>query len=212
MAKKIFNTSIAIAAVLVLTACSQAPQTVATGNKPETDVKKEPPKPPQPVAAQTAFYEMYKPARSWAPDVLPLSLTNGEVPSIKNEAGKAAVWTAVFVSPGRREARTMSYSVVDEGTFHKGVTVGGAEPWSGATAKSKPFQIAEFVTDSEAAYHVAFEKAQAWVKKHPDKKASLVLGNSSRFPAPVWLVIWGTTKSGYAAYVNAMTGKLVMGK
>jgi hypothetical protein len=37
----------------------------------------------------------------------------------------------------------------------------------------------------------------------------MTLGNSARFPAPVWYIIWGTPKSGFAAYVNATTGALV---
>jgi hypothetical protein len=35
------------------------------------------------------------------------------------------------------------------------------------------------------------------------------LGNASRFAAPVWYVMWGTTKNGYAALVNATTGAIV---
>jgi hypothetical protein len=45
-----------------------------------------------------------------------------------------------------------------------------------------------------------------WPKSHPDLKPSFVLGASAKFPQPVWLVIWGTQKNGYAAYVNALTG------
>jgi hypothetical protein len=152
---------------------------------------------------------MYKPARAWASDLLPLSLANGEVPGIKNEAGKAAMWTAVFVSPSRREARTFSYAVVDQGAaIHKGITVGGAEPWSGPTSKSAPFQTTEFVADSDAAYKTASQKAASWLKKHPDKNVTFYLGKASRFPAPVWYLLWGNNKSGYSVYVNATTGAI----
>jgi hypothetical protein len=209
MSKKILNPAAAIAAVLVLAACSEAPKAPPAATKAETEAKKEPPKPPEPVAGQTAFYEMYKPARTWAPDVLALSLASEEVPALKNEGGKAAKWTAVFVSPSRREARTFSYSAVDSGANQKGVTVGGAQSWSGATPKSKPFQNGEFIVNSDAAYDAAFEKAKGWVQKHPGKTASLTLGNASRFSSPVWYVIWGNPKSGFAVYVNATTGKVV---
>ena len=189
----------------IATACSEAPKTSET----KTEAKKEASKPPEPVSGKTAFYEMYKPARAWASDFLPLSLASGEVPNMKNEAGKAAMWTAVFVSPSRREARTLSYSVVDQGTtIHKGITVGGAEPWSGPTAKSEPFQTTQFVIDSDVAYETASHKAAAWLKNHPGRSVSFYLGNASRFPAPVWYVLWGNNKSGYAAYVNATTGAI----
>jgi hypothetical protein len=214
MHNKLLKAATAVAAVLVLAACSEAPQTTATDiKKAETETKKEPPKPPEPVAAQTAFWEMYKPARTWAPDLLVLSLARDEVPSVKSEGGKFPMWTAVFVSPSRREARTFTYSVADSGTeIHKGVDVGGAQPWSGATPKSMPFQTTGFVVNSDTAYKTAYEKAEEWVKKHPDKKVAFLLGSASRFPAPVWFVIWGSATSGYAVYVNATTGTVVAGK
>jgi hypothetical protein len=205
--KQVLNGVLAATALLVLAACSGTPK--ATGPEAKSELKKEPEKAPEPVAAQSAFYEMYKPARAWAADVLPLSLASGEVPTLKNEGGKAAMWTAVFVSPSRREAQSFVYSVVSSGTIFKGVTAGGVQSWSGATPKSKPFQLAEFATNSDKAYDTAYEKAQAWVKKHPNKKVTMQLGNAARFPAPVWFILWGDTKSGYAAYINAVTGKSV---
>ncbi len=207
MDKPLCFTAIAVAAVLALTACSKTTKPTATETKAATEAKKELAKPSGPIAAQTAFYEMYKPARTWSADVMPLSLASGEVSSLKNEGGKAAVWTTVFVSPSRHEARTLYYSVVDEGeSISKGVTAGGTQPWSGPTPKSRPFQTSQFLVNSDAAYATAFAQAAAWVKRHPEKKASLFLGSTARFVAPVWLVIWGTPKSGYAVYVDATPG------
>ena len=209
MHKKLLISAAAVAAVVAMTACSEAP-TPAEIRKAQVETKREPAKPPEPVAAQTAFYEMYKPARTWAPDLLALSLLGNEVPSMKSVDGKFPMWTAVFVSPSRREARTFTYSVVDDGaTVHKGVNVGGAEPWSGATPKSIPFQTTAFAVNSDAAYKTAYAKAETWVKKHPGKKVSFSLGSAARFPAPVWFIIWGDTKSGYAVYVNATTGTVI---
>jgi hypothetical protein len=191
-------------AILSLSACSEAPK--ATVSEKPKETTREPEKPAEPISAKAAFFEMYKVARTWAADLLPLSLVSNDVPGIKNEDGKSAMWTAIFVSPGRREARTFSYAVVTKGTVHKGVTVGVVQPWSGATPKSKPFQITEFVVDSDKAYEAAYKRAAAWAKRHPDKGVAFFLGNASRFQGPVWYVLWGNTKSGYAAYVNATTG------
>jgi hypothetical protein len=117
------------------------------------------------------------------------------------------MWTAVFVSPSRREARTFVYAVADHGSdIHKGVSAGGAQSWSGPTAKSRPFQVTEFITNSDDAFKAASEKAAAWLKKHPGKKVSITLASEARFRAPVWYIMWGTTKSGYLAFVNATTG------
>ena len=204
MNKKVLFAATAVVATLVLSACSEAPKPVA---KVETEAKKEPAKAPEAVTAQRAFYEMYKPARAWATDLLALSVVDGEVPNIKNEDGKAGLWTAIFVSPSRREARSFTYAVADSGAdIRKGVNVSNALVWGGATKMSKPFSNSEFAVDSDAAYKVAFEKAEGWLKKHPNQKATFRLGNASRFAAPVWYIMWGTTKNGYAALVNATTG------
>jgi hypothetical protein len=205
MHKKVLFTATAILAALVLSACSEAPKTAA---KVETDAKKEPAKAPEAITAQRAFYEMYKPARAWATDLLALSMTAGEVPNIKNEEGKAGLWTAIFVSPSRREARTFTYAVLDNGDIRKGVNIGIALPWGGATKTSKPFTSSEFAVDSDAAYKTASAKAADWLKKHPDMQPTFRLGNASRFAAPIWYIMWGTTKNGYAALVNATTGAI----
>jgi len=203
MKKKVLFTATAMVAALVLSACSEAPSTPA---KVETEAKKEPAKAPEAITAQRAFYEAYKPARAWATDLLALSVTSGEVPNIKNEDGKAGLWTVIFVSPSRKEARSITYAVVDNGDIRKGVNIGNVLPWGGATKTSKPFSSSEFAVDSDAAYKTAFAKAEAWLNKHPNEKPTFRLGNASRFSAPIWYIMWGTTKNGYAALVNATTG------
>uniref|UniRef100_Q01TJ3 Lipoprotein n=1 Tax=Solibacter usitatus (strain Ellin6076) TaxID=234267 RepID=Q01TJ3_SOLUE len=207
MKNQVLLTATVITATLVLSACSEGPKTIA---KVETEAKKEPAKVPEAITAQRAFDETYKPARAWATDLLALSVTSGEVPDIKNEDGKAGLWTVIFVSPSRKEARSFTYAVVDSGEdIQKGVNVSNALRWDGATPTSKPFSNSEFAVDSDAAYKAALEKAAGWLKKHPNQKATFRLGNASRFAAPVWYVMWGTTKNGYAALVNATTGAIV---
>jgi hypothetical protein len=155
---------------------------------------------------------MYKPARSWAADLLVLSLGNDEVPGVKSEAGQFGMWTAVFVSPGRQEARTFTYSVAATGNTPKGVSAGAAQRWTGSTRQSQAFRVSDFAIDSDAAYQAALAKANAWVKQHPDKKAVLTLASASRFSVPVWYVMWGSKTSGYGVFVNAMSGALIKGK
>ena len=195
--------AVALAAMVALAACSEAPQTTATQ---KTEVQKESPKPTGPVDAQTAFYEMYKPARTWAADLLPLTLGSGDVAGMKPEDGKFGKWTAVFVSPSRRAARTFTYTV------GQGVAAGEEEAWSGATPNSRPFQLVEFTVNSDAAYQAALKPAASWVKSHPGKEAAFSLFNASRYPAPVWYILWGTKSSGYGVIVNAMNGAVVKGK
>ena len=197
-----------IGAVLVLTACSEAPKPAASETKSEPETKKAL-EPAGPVSAKTAYWEMYKLAHAWAPDVVPLSIVSKDVPGIKNGAGKAGMWSVTFVSPSLRQARILSYSVVAAPpNIGKGVDVGRPGPWA-PTRDAMPFQTSDFAIDSDAAYKTAFAKAEGWVKEHPDKEAALALGNNAvRFNTPVWYVLWGTTKSGYAAFVNSATGAM----
>ena len=207
MGRKALFAAIAGAVVIVMSACSKGPQTTA---KVETEAKQEQPKAPEAVAARTAFFQMYKPARAWATDLLTLTLKSGEVPNVKNEEGRAGLWTAVFVSPSRHEARTFSYAVADSGAdLRKGINVSDKQTWNGATPSSKAFVNAEFSVDSDAAYKAASQKAAGWLKTHPTAKVAFVLGSSSRFPGPVWYIMWGTSKNGYVAYVDASTGAVV---
>src|ERR1035437_5216544 len=106
MHKKVLFAATAAIANLVLSACSEAPPPVA---KVETEAKKEPAKAPEAVTAQRAFYEMYNPARAGATCLRALSGVDGEVQNIKNEDGQAGLWTAIFVPPSRKEARSFTY-------------------------------------------------------------------------------------------------------
>jgi hypothetical protein len=83
-------------------------------------------------------------------------------------------------------------------------------PWHGATQDAMPIDPSTFQVDSDAAYTAAAADAADWLKKNPDKKlTSIGLGNAYKFHVPVWYVVWGDKKSGYAAYVDAATGKVL---
>jgi len=166
------------------------------------------------VSAKTAFWQMYKQAYSWAKDAVPLKLESKELPGVKNEAGKAAMWSATFGSSTKHQAVVITYAVAAHAPdIYKGNNVGSPVPWGGPTRDVMPFQTSDFVIDSDAAYKTAEADANAWLKKHPDKQATFLLGNNTaRFSAPVWYIVWGDSKSGYAAYVNATSGSLMKGK
>ncbi len=211
MNRNILGAVFAVAAAMALSACSSEPAKT-TETKTETDTTKKPAGPPEPVLAKTAFYEMYKPAFSWAADMQPLSLKSGEIDGIKNHDGKAGLWTAVFVSPSQRAARTYTYAVADQlPTITKGVKAEGTEAWAGPTAAVMSFQTSDFMTDSDAAYMTAAGKAADWLKEkeNAEKPVSFSLGAASRFPSPVWYVLFGSTKAGFAVTINATTGSII---
>jgi hypothetical protein len=193
-----------VVSILALTSCGVTPE------PSKTDTAKSSAAPQEPIPAKNAFLEMYKSARAWAPDLVPLAVESKVVPDVKNEAGKAAMWSATFGSASKHEARVFSYSVAAHPPdIYKGVTVGNSRPWGGPVPAALPFDSADFNVDSDAAYQTALAQANAWVSKNPGKDVSLSLGNASRFPAPVWYVQWGDKKSGYSVFVNAKSGAVV---
>jgi hypothetical protein len=194
-----------------LSACSSEPAKT-TEAKTDDTVKKAPAGPPEPVLAKTAFYEMYTPAHAWAADLLPISLKSGEIAGIKNAEGKAGYWTAVFVSPSQHAARTYSYAVADQlPNITKGVKAEGTENWAGPTAAVMTFETTDFMTDSDAAYKTAAGKAADWLKDPANaaKPVSFTLGQDKRFPAPVWYIVFGSNKAGFAVVINASTGNII---
>jgi hypothetical protein len=211
MDKNFFKSALVVA-MLGLTACSSEPAKTTEGKTDTEAAKKAPAGPPEPVTGKTAFYEMYTPARAWAADILPISLKSGEVKGVKNADGKAGVWTAVFGSVMLRSSRRYTYAVAEElPGIYKGVKAESPDSWAGPTTAVMTFQNSDFVIDSDAAYKAAADKAGDWLKdkENADKPVSLSLGAATRFPAPVWYVLFGNTKSGFYAYVNATTGNII---
>src|SRR5579884_3615839 len=115
------NTFTVLAAALFLSACSGSPEMNAAKATVE-QAKPQPTPPPEPVAALTAFYEMYRPARTWAPDLLPLSLAANDLPGMKATGGKAGAWARVFRSPSPRGGRHLFLRRVDKSLAPKGAT------------------------------------------------------------------------------------------
>ena len=196
----------ALVALLVLT-CRQALPFVGADTKPAAST---PAPSPDAVSAKTAFWEMYKMAHTWAGDLVPLKLESKPLAGTKSGGGKYVMWTATFGSLKLHQARVFNYSAIAKASdIRKGIVVGNPLPWPGPTRDALPFETGDFAVDSDAIYNTAFTQASAWAKAHPDKDASFSLGNASRFSGPVWYVLWGDSKSGYAVYVNAKTGAVI---
>src|SRR5262245_64658153 len=109
-------------ALLAMTGCSEAakPESAATENATPIGA----------VSAKTAFWPMYKQAYSWAHDAVPLKLESKELPGIKNEAGKAGMWSATFGSSTRHQAVVITYAVAAHAPdTYKGNNVGSPVPW-----------------------------------------------------------------------------------
>ena len=197
-------------AVLSFGGCSSSSNTPAS----DASTAKAPAAPPELVTAKTAFWPMDTAAVSWASDAVPLDVTAKDLTGFTNEGGKAAMWEATFASRSLHSQRVETYAITTVlPSIHKGATAGLKQPWGGETQDVMVFDPSAFKIDSDAAYQAASEAAAAWLKKNPDKKlTSIVLGNAQRFHGPVWAVLWGDKKSGYVAYVDANSGKVLKGK
>lgn len=198
-----------LAGMLLMAGCQSTPPPAT-----ESTAAKAPAGPPQLIAAKAAFAPMYKSAIAWASDVVPLKISSKDVPGFKNAAGKAAMWEAVFASPSLHQYRTDTYAITTVlPDIHKGAAAGMKLPWAGATRDAMPIEYSGINIDSDAAYQAAAADAADWLKKNPDKQlTSIELGNAYVFHTPVWGVVWGDSKSGYIAFVDANTGKVLKKK
>jgi hypothetical protein len=197
------------AAILFVSGCS------LPANSPAGDAStvkaSEPTNTAAAVTAKTAYWEMYKSAYKWAPDLVLLKLVPKQVAEVQTGAGNVGIWEGTFGSPKKHECRVFTYSTTAHPPdIYAGVTVGNAMPWSGVSRDVMPIIISEIAIDSDAAYATATKDGAAWLKKNPDKKLThFQLGNGYSFPAPVWYTMWGDEKNGYVAYINAINGSVL---
>lgn len=190
------------ALLLLLTACSEAPKTVA---------EKEPEKLLDPVGGQSAVYKMYQAGRSWAPDLQVLKASSRQLEGVGDiPRGKAAAWEATFVSAAKNQAKDLTYSIKEVlPGLRKGVFGAPEHSWSGASGNSAPFPVIAVKVETDAAYETALKNGGAdYDKKNPGKNIIITLEKISKFPDPAWRIIWGDSvgTSNFSVYVDASTG------
>jgi hypothetical protein len=202
---QIWSSAALLATCTLLSSCSPAPKTSEA-----TSTEAAAPAVVAPVTGKTAYWEMYASARNWAKDVMPLEVQSKSIPGIKNEGGKAAMWTATFASASQSQSRVFTYAIEKKAPdIYKGVVIGEGEPWSGPSRFMLPFQMSEVTVDSDAAYATATKDAAAWLKEHPDEPATFTLRDVAKYNVPTWAVLFGDEKKGYRALVNAIDGSSI---
>ena len=115
--------------------------------------------------------------------------------------------------PKARRARTYTWSAVEADGLHKGVFPGQQEAWRPGGAQ-RPFAPALLKADTVEAYEEAVKSAKDYVHKpgtRPPVNFMLEYEAGTRFPNPIWRVLWGGSVSSaeYSATVDASTGKVV---
>lgn len=193
-------------ALLLLTACSQSPAP-----------RKAAPKPPEPVTGQSAIFQTYQVARTWAPDAKLLKLESGNIPEAPSTGGKHGFWRAAYVSESKRARREFTWAAADsEGGIIKGVRAGSDSGYL-PNPRIFPMAIQEIKIDTPKAR----EAAMAEVEK--DASMKKVLADNKDLPIhfllewvapdikPTWRVIFGPSisQSKFSVFIDAYTGKFV---
>jgi len=99
--------------------------------------------------------------------------------------------------------------VESQGNLHKGVFAGMEEGWTGPSGDTAPFPIIAMKIETDAAYQTALKQAADYEKKNPGKPITWLLEKESKYPDPVWRVIWGESvgTSNFSVLVDASTGE-----
>ena len=196
---------LAFAAAALLAGCSDSPPPAAQKSEP----------PPAPVTGRQAFQYLYGSSRIWAPDSMPLTIRSWHAPRVTGGKGTAGAWEVVFASSMNSRARTYTWSAVEAEGLHKGVFPGPQETWH-AGGPNQPFSPALLKVDTPEALDAATKSsASASYLSKPGQRPVvdylLDFQAATRFPNPVWHVLWGGTLSSaeYSVTVDATTGKVV---
>ncbi len=194
---------LAALAALLLAGCSDSPAPVTKAPEP----------PPAPITGRQAFQYMYGSSRIWATDSMPLTIRSMTVPGVKPENGKAGAWEVVFVSEMMGRARTYTWSAVETENVHKGVFPGPQESWH-AGGPNQSFSPALLKVDTTEALEAATKISGPYLNKpgqRPPVSYLLNYESATRFPNPLWRVLWGGSVSSaeYTVAVDATTGMVV---
>ncbi len=190
-----------LVASLVLAACSEAP--VETKAKKYAD-------PLPAVTGRMAFQSTYPSARGWAPDALPLTIRSMNLNETKSAPGKSMMWEVVYASVSKAEAKVFTWSAIEDEKLHQGVYPGASQPFSGG--QNRTFAPAALKTDTDEALKEAKEASEEYLATPGEKPDNtFMLESTSRFPNPVWRVLWGASAGSAKrqVFVDATTGKVV---
>ncbi len=146
---------------------------------------------------------------------MPLTIRSLHALGVTGGQGTAGAWEVVFVSPMNARARTYTWSAVEAEGLHRGVFPGPQETWH-AGGPNQPFSPALLKVDTPEALDAATKSAAGATYLNKPGQRPMVdylldYEAATRFPNPVWHVLWGGTLSSaeYSVTVDASTGKVV---
>lgn len=198
---------ISLLVLATLTGCSTSPSPEAAKSE---SPKAEPKKPETHFeTGRAAFQRMYVAARGWATDVQPVRLESRPTKQDPKD-GKAAMWSATFVSASRQNIRTYTWSGIEGAD--QGITPGNTDYYSPANASTRPFDLNFLKVDSTAALAAAQKKGgEAVLKKAPETPLKYMLFFDQTKGRLLWRVVYGgsVSDSKLRILVNATSGEFV---
>ena len=212
MERKLFSfstTSLTLLA-LIVSGCSDssAPAKKAEVKKPVEAL---------PLSGQSAIFQTFQVARTWAPDAELLTVENGDIPEAKTQPGKSGLWRATYVSLSKHVKREYVYAAADsDGGIIKGVRAGADSSYT-PNPLVHPFAVQEVRSDTVAAYETAMTEVagdkimQKVLEENKDLPVHYLLEWTGTTPKPEWRVIFGVTvsQSKFSILIDANSGKFV---
>ncbi len=187
---------VAVFALGLMTSCSSEPSKPAQTEKP---------KPPEPIAARSAFQKCYIAARGWAPDARPFRLESQLTGDSKGREGKSLAWRAGFASPLHHATRPYTWANGE-------VSFGVEDTYSPTNTSTTVFDIAFLKVDSNQVLETAQKHGgDKLLEKAPDMPILYILDWNRQTNELTWHVIYGTdpVSAKLRIAVNASTGDFV---
>jgi hypothetical protein len=195
---------IAVAAAVLLTACSSQPTKPA--EKPQ-------PKPPEFLTGRSAFQRVYIAARGWAIDAQPYRLESQVTAGSKGQDGKSAVWRGSFASAAQRGTKPYVWSGEEASDAPaRGISPGNEDSYNPSNSFTQVFDMAFLKIDSDKALAAAQKHGgDKILEKNPATPVWYVLDWSRPTNTLIWHVIYGADRDNAAlrVEVNASSGDYI---
>lgn len=204
-----FSATSLILLAFLTTGCSDSS---APAKKPE--VKKQ--IAAQPISGQSAIFQTFQVARTWAPDAMLIKVENGDIPEAKPQPGKYGLWRATYVTESKKQKRDYVYAAADSDGVVKGARAGADSSYT-PSPQLHPFAVQEVRVDTVAAYETAMKEVagdkslQKILDENKDLPVQYQLEWTGNAPKPQWRVIFGATvsQSKFSILIDANSGKFV---
>jgi hypothetical protein len=203
--KRLVTPVLVLALAALMSACSSQPS-----GKPASQAAA---KPPEYLAARSAFQQLFVSARSWAGDVRPFQLQSQFTPDAPTNQGQAGLWRGSFASPAKRSMKLFVWSGLSgPDAPDRGVSFSPEDSWNPSNPSTVVFDPAFLKVDSDKAYDVAQQHGgEKLTKADPKQPVFFMLDWKPSEAKLIWHVIYGSSQdeAKLRVAVDATTGEFL---